>query len=37
MSKDKLIATQKIYKGGKVINTILIYERPNGTKYEVMV
>lgn len=37
MSKDKLIATQKIYKNGKVINVIYIYQRPNGTKYEVMV
>lgn len=37
MSKDKLIATRKEYKNGKVINTIYIYERPNGTKYEVMI
>jgi len=37
MSRDKLIATQKTYKGGKVINVIYIYQRPDGTKYEVMV
>lgn len=35
--KDKLIATRKVYKNGKTINTVYIYERPNGTKYEVMV
>lgn len=37
MNKDKLIATKKTYKAGKVINTIYIYQRPNGSKYEVMI
>lgn len=35
--KDRLIATEKKYKNGKVINTIYIYQRPNGSTYQVMV
>lgn len=36
MSKDKLVSTKKTYKNGKLLNVIYVYQRPNGTKYEVI-